>query len=233
MIGSGMEFFHYRKLLPSAVERQDKDGYIVVRASKHREARLGAVAELHLPLEGVGHARLIICAFGRRRGAVGHAFLVRRCGRDAAQSHGGVARGVKRPDELGSGRRGLIGRLGGVTRRRLKVDALCRGGTLDVASRGHGSAAVAAVAAKEEQQHKESRDTTHVLEFTDRRRVVLGAGDALVHGMTAHFLGTLSAAARLVHLHRAASTASSLLWTSLKCDGTQTRYFCQKRQICQ
>ena len=25
----------------------------------------------------------------------------------------------------------------------------------------------------------------------------------------------------------------SLLWTSLKFDGTQTRYFCQKRQICQ
>ena len=29
------------------------------------------------------------------------------------------------------------------------------------------------------------------------------------------------------------STASSLLWTSLKFDGPQTRYFCQKRQVCQ
>ena len=125
-------------------------------------------------------------------------------------------RGVKSADELSCSRRGLIGRLGRVTRRRLEVDAFCRGGTLDVASRGHGGAAAAAVAAvasvasvasKEKQEHKESRDTTHALEFTDRRRVVLGAGDALVHGITPHFLGHF--------------------------DGQQTRYFCQKRRTCQ
>ena len=55
----GMEFFHYRKLLRSAVERQDKDRYIVVRSAKNREARLGAVAELDFPLERVGHAWLV------------------------------------------------------------------------------------------------------------------------------------------------------------------------------
>ena len=66
------------------------------------------------------------------------------------------------------------------------------GGTLDVASRGHhGGAAAAAVASKEEQQHDESRAGTHALEFTDGSGVVLGAGDALITGITPHFLGAL------------------------------------------
>ena len=145
MIGSGMEFFHYREPLLPRIEWQHEHADVVVRSAKNREARLGAVAELHLPLEGVGHAWLGR-ARGRRRRAVGHAFLVRRGRCDAAQSHGGVARRVKRADELSCCRR-RIRRFCSVARRRVDIDAFRdgRGGT--------PFHAAAAVASKEQQYH--------------------------------------------------------------------------------